>query len=87
MLDKNKKGTLSITDITKIVKTFCSPMAKEEEKTMIPSVVTYGVGYIMLIEKKVHNLRNGPAFLGFKNFDKSDDGKINGFRYILTHIG
>ena len=95
MFDRNKKGTLSIGDITKIMKNFGYPMTKEEARSMISHVDASGDGevdfeeFVMLMEKQVHNLGHDPVLMAFKDFDKNDDGKITNheFRYILTHIG
>ena len=95
MFDRNKKGTLSIGDITKIMKNFGYPMTKEEARSMISHVDASGDGevdfeeFVMLMEKQVHNLGDDPVLMAFRDFDKNDDGKITNheFRYILTHVG
>ena len=95
MFDRNKKGTLSIGDITKIMKNFGYPMTKEEARGMISNVDASGDGevdfeeFVMLMEKQVHNLSDDPVLLAFRDFDKNDDGKITNreFKYILTHVG
>ena len=95
MFDRNKKGTVSIGDLTKIMKNFGYPMSKEEAKSMISNVDASGDGevdfeeFVMLMEKQVHNLGDDPVVNAFRDFDKNDDGKITNheFRYILTHVG
>ena len=95
MFDKNKKGTLSIGDITKIMKNFGYPMTKEEARGLISNVDASGDGevdfeeFVMIMEKQAHNLGEDPVLLAFKDFDKNEDGKITNheFRYILTHVG
>ena len=95
MFDRNKTGTLSIGDITKIMKNFGYPMTKEEARGMISNVEASGDGevdfeeFVMLMEKQVHNLSDDPVLLAFRDFDKNDDGKITNreFKYILTHVG
>ena len=95
MFDRNKKGTLSIGDITKIMKNFGYPMSKEEARSMISNVDSSGDGevdfdeFVMLMEKQIHNLGEDPVVLAFRDFDKNDDGKITNheFKYILTHVG
>ena len=95
MFDRNKKGTLSIGDITKIMKNFGYPMTKEEARSMLSNVDASGDGevdfeeFVMLMEKQVHNLGDDPVVNAFRDFDKNDDGKITNheFRYILTHVG
>ncbi len=95
MFDRNKKGTLSIGDITKIMKNFGYPMTKEEARSMISNVDSSGDGevdfdeFVMLMEKQIHNLGEDPVLLAFRDFDKNDDGKITNheFKYILTHVG
>ena len=95
MFDRNKTGTLSIGDITKIMKNFGYPMTKEEARGMISNVDASGDGevdfeeFVMLMEKQVHNLSDDPVLLAFRDFDTNDDGKITNreFKYILTHVG
>ena len=95
MFDRNKTGTLSIGDITKIMKNFGYPMTKEEARGMISNVDASGDGevdfeeFVMLMEKQVHNLSDDPVLLSFRDFDKNDDGKITNreFKYILNHVG
>ena len=95
MFDRNKTGTLSIGDITNIMKNFGYPMTKEEARGMISNVDASGDGevdfeeFVMLMEKQVHNLSDDPVLLAFRDFDKNDDGKITNreFKYILTHVG
>ena len=95
MFDRNKKGTLSIGDITKIMKNFGYPMTKEEARGMISHVDASGDGevdfdeFVMLMEKQVHNLGDDPVLLAFRDLDKNSDGKITNqeFRYFLTHVG
>ena len=95
MFDKNKKGKLTINDLTKIMKNFGYPLTKDEAKKMIASVDASGEGevdfeeFVMLMEKQTHNLGDDPVLQAFRDFDKNDDGKITNleFKYILTHIG
>ena len=95
MFDRNGKGTLSISDITKIMKNFGYPMTKEEARGMISHVDTSGDGsvdfeeFVMIMEKQMHNLGEDPVLQAFKDLDKNDDGKITNheLRYILTHVG
>ena len=95
MFDKNKKGKITINDITKIMKNFGYPISKEEAKKMVSSVDSSGDGevdfeeFIMLMEKHIHNISDDPVLQAFREFDKNDDGKITNyeFRYILTHVG
>ena len=95
MFDRNKKGKITINDITKIMKNFGYPLSKEEAKKMVSSVDSSGDGevdfeeFVMLMEKHIHNLSDDPVLQAFREFDKNDDGKITNyeFRYILTHVG
>ena len=95
MFDRNKKGTLSIGDITKIMKNFGYQMTKEEARGMISHVDASGDGevdfdeFVMLMEKQVHNLGDDPVLLAFRDLDKNSDGKITNqeFRFFLTHVG
>ena len=95
MFDKNKKGSIGVGDIVKIMTNFGLPLTKEEVKKMISTVDSSGDGevdfeeFVMLMEKQVHNVGDDPVILAFRDFDKNDDGKITNheFRYILTHVG
>ncbi len=95
MFDRNKKGKITINDITKIMKNFGYPLSKEEAKKMVASVDSSGDGevdfeeFVMLMEKHIHNISDDPVLQAFRDFDKNYDGKITNyeFRYILTHVG
>ena len=95
MFDRNKKGKITINDITKIMKNFGYPLSKDEAKKMVSSVDSSGDGevdfeeFVMLMEKHIHNISDDPVLQAFREFDKNDDGKITNheFRYILTHVG
>ena len=95
MFDRNKKGKITINDITKIMKNFGYPLSKDEAKKMVSSVDSSGDGevdfeeFVMLMEKHIHNIGDDPVLQAFRDFDKNDDGKITNheFRYILTHVG
>ena len=95
MFDRNKKGKITINDITKIMKNFGYPLSKGEAKKMVSSVDSSGDGevdfeeFVMLMEKHIHNISDDPVLQAFRDFDKNDDGKITNheFRYILTHVG
>ena len=95
MFDRNKKGKITINDITKIMKNFGYPLSKDEAKKMVSSVDSSGDGevdfeeFVMLMEKHIHNISDDPVLQAFRDFDKNDDGKITNheFRYILTHVG
>ena len=95
MFDRNKKGKITINDITKIMKNFGYTLSKDEAKKMVSSVDSSGDGevdfeeFVMLMEKHIHNISDDPVLQAFRDFDKNDDGKITNheFRYILTHVG
>ena len=95
MFDRNKKGKITINDITKIMKNFGYPLSKEEARKMVSSVDSSGDGevdfeeFVMLMEKHIHNISDDPVLQAFREFDKNDDGKITNheFKYILTHVG
>ena len=95
MFDRNKKGKITINDITKIMENFGYPLSKDEAKKMVSSVDSSGDGevdfeeFVMLMEKHIHNISDDPVLQAFRDFDKNDDGKITNheFRYILTHVG
>ena len=44
MFDKNKKGTISASDITKIMKNFGYPISRKEVEAMIAEMDTSGNG-------------------------------------------
>ena len=95
MFDKKNKGTITIGDITKIMRNFGYPLSKEEARSMISNVDASGDGevdfeeFVMLMEKQINNLGEDPVLLAFRDLDKNDDGKITNqeFRYFLTHVG
>ena len=61
---------------------------------MIPSVDSSEDGevdfeeFVVLMEKRIHNVGDDPVILAFRDFDKNDNGKIinHEFRYILAHV-
>ena len=81
MFDRNKKGKITINDITKIMKNFGYPLSKDEAKKMVSSVDSTGDGevdfeeFVMLMEKHIHNVSDDPVLLAFRDFDKNYDGK------------
>ena len=95
MFVRNKKGSISIGDIVKIMRNFGYPMTKEEARSMVSNVDASGDGevdfeeFVMIMEKQAHNLNDDEVLLAFREFDKNDDGKITNreFKYILTHVG
>ena len=97
MFDKEGKGTISATDITKIMKNFGNPVSKKEVETMIAEIDTSGDGeldfeeFVTLMQKQIQYLEESDEDLvlrAFKSFDKDHDGKITNyeFRYILTQL-
>ena len=98
MFDKNKKGTISATDITKIMKNFGYPISRKEVEGMIAEIDTSGDGeldfeeFVTLMEKTTQYIDETDEELvlrAFKSFDKNNDGKITNyeFKYILTQMG
>ena len=98
MFDKNKKGTISATDITKIMKNFGYPISRKEVEGMIAEIDTSGDGeldfeeFVTLMQKSIQYIDETDEDLvlkAFKSFDKDHDGKITNyeFRYILTMLG
>ena len=77
MFDRNKKGKITINDITKIMKNFGYPLSKEEAKKMVSSVDSSGDGevdfeeFVMLMEKHIHNISDDPVLQAFREFDKN----------------
>ena len=97
MFDKEGKGTISATDITKIMKNFGNPVSKKEVENMIAEIDTSGDGeldfeeFVTLMQKQIQYLEESDEDLvlrAFKSFDKDHDGKITNyeFRYILTQL-
>ena len=97
MFDKDKSGTISANEITKIMKNFGNPVSKKEVETMIAEIDTSGDGeldfeeFVTLMQKQIQYLEESDEDLvlrAFKSFDKDHDGKITNyeFRYILTQL-
>ena len=98
MFDKNKKGTISADDITKIMKNFGYPISIKEVKGMIAEIDTTGDGeldfeeFVTLMQKQIQYIDETDEDIvlrAFKSFDKDHDGKITNyeFRYILSQLG
>ena len=98
MFDKNKKGTISANDITKIMKNFGYPISRKEVEGMVAEMDTSGSGeldfeeFVTLMEKQtayVDETDEELVLRAFKSFDKDHDGKITNyeFKYILTQMG
>ena len=98
MFDKNKKGTISAADITKIMKNFGYPISKKEVEEMIAEINTSGTGeldfeeFVTLMQKQIQYIDETDEDIvlkAFKSFDKDHDGKITNyeFRYILSQLG
>ena len=98
MFDKDKSGTISVPEISKIMKNFGYPLSKKEIESMIATINTSGTGnltfeeFVTLMEKQtslVDETDEDAVLRAFKSFDKDHDGKITNFefRYILTQLG
>ena len=98
MFDKKNKGTITIGDITKIMRNFGYPLSKEEARSMISNVDASGDGevdfeeFVTLMQKQIQYIDESDEDLvlrAFKSFDKDHDGKITNyeFRYILSQLG
>ena len=98
MFDRNKKGKITINDITKIMKNFGYPIKKSEAQKMISDIDDNGDGeidfeeFVTLMEKQINFVEETDEELvlrAFKSFDKDHDGKITNyeFKYILTQMG
>ena len=98
MFDKDKSGTISATEITKIMKNFGNPVSKKEVERMIAEIDTSGDGeldfeeFVTLMQRNISYIEESEEDLvlrAFKAFDKDHDGKITNyeFRYILTQLG
>ena len=98
MFDKDKRGTISVSEISKIMKNFGYPLSKKEIESMIASINTSGTGeltfeeFVTLMEKQtsmIDETDEDAVLRAFKTFDKDHDGKITNFefRYILSQLG
>ena len=98
MFDKDKRGTISVSEISKIMKNFGYPLSKKEIESMIASINTSGTGeltfeeFVTLMEKQtsmIDETDEDAVLRAFKAFDKDHDGKITNFefRYILSQLG
>ena len=98
MFDKDKSGTISANEITKIMKNFGNPVSKKEVERMIAEIDTSGDGeldfeeFVTLMQRNISYIEESEEDLvlrAFKAFDKDHDGKITNyeFRYILTQLG
>ena len=98
MFDKNKKGTISAADITKIMKNFGYPISRKEVESMIAQMDTSGNGeldfeeFVTFMQKQTQIIEESDedqVLKAFKSFDKDHDGKITmyEFRYILSQLG
>ena len=98
MFDIDKRGTISVSEISKIMKNFGYPLSKKEIESMIASINTSGTGeltfeeFVTLMEKQtsmIDETDEDAVLRAFKAFDKDHDGKITNFefRYILSQLG
>ena len=98
MFDKDRSGTISASEILKIMKNFGYPLSKQEVDKMIATVDTDGNGeldfeeFITLMQTQrifIEETDDERILKAFKAFDKDNDGKITNFefRYILTQLG
>ena len=97
MFDKDHSGSISVDEISKIMKNFGNPMTKDEIKEMIKDIDTSGDGeldfeeFVTLMQKQevVVEDDDDEVIRAFKSFDKDQSGKISNmeFRYILTQLG
>ena len=98
MFDKDHSGTISVTEIVKIMKNFGYPIKKAEAQKMIADIDDNGDGeidfeeFVTLMEKQTQVVEETDEELvlrAFKSFDKDNDGKITNyeFKYILTQMG
>ena len=98
MFDKNKKGTISANDITKIMKNFGYPISRKEVEKMVAEMDTSGNGeldfeeFVTFMQKQTQYIDESDedqVLKAFKSFDKDHDGKITNyeFKYLLTQMG
>jgi len=98
MFDKDGGGTISASEIVKIMKNFGYPIKKAEAQKMIAEIDDNGDGeidfeeFVTLMEKQTNYVEETDEELvlrAFKSFDKDHDGKITNyeFKYILTQMG
>ena len=94
----NKKGTLSMNKILKILSNFNYEIEKKELLNLIKEIGSNNEneldfeGFCLLMEKTVDNQlaeNEEEAMELFKLVDKDNDGKISNFefRYLLTNFG
>ena len=86
MFDKEGKGTISATDITKIMKNFGNPVSKKEVERMIAEIDTSGDGeldfeeFVTLMQRNISYIEESEEDLvlrAFKAFDKDKSGAIS----------
>ena len=98
MFDKDGSGTISVTEIVKIMKNFGYPIKKSEAQQMIADIDDNGDGeldfeeFVTIMEKQKNYVDETDEELvlrAFKSFDHDHDGKITNyeFKYILTQMG
>ena len=98
MFDKDGSGTISVTEIVKIMRNFGYPIKKAEAQKLIQDIDDNGDGeidfeeFVTLMEKQTNYVEETDEELvlrAFKSFDKDHDGKITNyeFKYILTQMG
>ena len=98
MFDKDGSGTISVTEIVKIMKNFGYPIKKSEAQKMVQDIDENSDGeidfeeFVTLMEKQTNTVEETDEELvlrAFKSFDKDHDGKITNyeFKYILTQMG
>lgn len=98
MFDKDGSGTISVSEIRKILRNFGNQVTESEVKDMIKDIDADGSGeldfeeFVTLMEKKIviEGEDDDDAILkAFKSFDKDQNGYITNseFRYILTQLG
>ena len=98
MFDKDHSGSISVDEISKIMKNFGNPMSKDEIREMIKDIDTSGDGeldfeeFVTLMQKQetvIDDDEEDAVLRAFKSFDKDGSGYISNaeFRYILTQLG
>ena len=85
MFDKNKKGTISANDITKIMKNFGYPISRKEVESMVAEMDTSGNGeldfeeFVTFMQKQTQYIDESDEDQVLKAFKKSDIRNTYGF--------
>ena len=77
MIDKDKKGTISVNDITKIMKNFGYPISRKEVEKMVAEMDTSGSGeldfeeFVTLMQKQTQYIDESDEDLVLRAFKRN----------------